>query len=74
MLLPKLLSSTLLGSGQNFSVMISSAQVLQAGIINNRYTYRRNDGVSLNNISLSGLSANLYPIAYCWEILGGVPI
>ena len=34
--------------------------------------YGRNDGFTFNAVSLTGVNANLYPIGYCWEILGAL--
>ena len=65
----------LYGATHTFSLIVSSSNVLQAditGVQNNKYNFGRNDGATFNNISLTGLAANLYPIGYCWEILGGV--
>jgi len=64
-----------LPSGNNYALNVGGVNVSQAdigGVVNNKYTFGRNDGAPFTVISLTGPSANLYPIGYCWEVLGGV--
>jgi len=63
------------GSNSAITLAVDNTGLLSnVPIVNNKFTFGRNDGSSFNAIALTGVSANLYPIGYCWEIIGGLTL